>query len=391
MLKPVSRRRKTWYIILGSLLVLLVAFRIALPYILLKFVNRELTRIDGYYGHVNDIDVALLRGAYTIKDIRLDKTGGKIPVPFFSADIIDLSIEWRAIFQGAIVGEIVVEQPKLNFVKGPTKQTTQTKIDKDWTKVVDTLLPLKLNRLEINNGEIHYLDFHSSPKVDIFAKNVQILAQNLSNAKDQKEVLPSTAEASADVYGGTATVNMKLDPLNNKTTFDANAELKNLNLTNLNDFLKAYGNFDVSKGNLSLYTEAAAKDNKLAGYVKPVVKDLKVLDAKKDDENPIQFVWEAMVSGVAWVFKNHPKDQLATKIEFNGNLKDPDTNIWEIIGQVLRNAFIQALYPSLENEINLQSVEKKEDQPKTFIGKLFKGISGKKNKEEKKNDEKKKG
>src|SRR6478735_5117265 len=141
MLKPVSRRRKTWYIILGSLLVLLVAFRIALPYILLKFVNRELTRIDGYYGHVNDIDVALLRGAYTIKDIRLDKTGGKIPVPFFSANIIDLSIEWRAIFQCALVGEIVVEQPKLNFVKGPTKQTTQTKIDKDWTKVVDTLLP----------------------------------------------------------------------------------------------------------------------------------------------------------------------------------------------------------------------------------------------------------
>ena len=212
-----------------------------------------------------------------------------------------------------------------------------------------------------------------------------------TNAKDQKEVLPSTAVASADVYGGTATVNMKLDPLNNKTVFDANAELKNLNLTHLNDFLKAYGNFDVSKGTLSLYTEAAAKDNKLAGYVKPVIKDLKVLDAKKDDENPLQFVWEAVVSGVAWAFKNHPKDQLATKIEFTGNLKDPDTNIWEIIGQVLRNAFIQALYPSLENEINLQSVEKKDDEPKTFLGKLFKGISGKKNKEEKKNDEKKKG
>ena len=384
MAKPVSRKRKIWYIILGSILVILIAFRIALPYILLKFVNRELTMIDGYYGHVDDIDVALIRGAYTIKDIRLDKTGGKIPVPFFAAKTIDLSIEWRAIFEGAIVGEIVVEQPKLNFVKGPTKQTTQTKIDKDWTQVVDTLLPLKLNRLEINEGEIHYIDFHSSPKVDIFAKNVQILAQNLSNAKDQKEVLPSTAKASADVYGGNAILNMKLDPLNQKTTFDANAELKNLDLTKLNDFLKAYGNFDVSKGNLSLYTEAAAKDNKLAGYVKPMVKDLKVLDPKKDDDNPIQFVWEAIVSGVTWVFKNHPKDQLATKVEFTGNLKDPDTNTWEIIGQVLRNAFIQALYPSLENEINLKSVEVKEKEPKTFFGKLFKGISGKNKKEEEK-------
>src|SRR6187401_2948962 len=107
MAKPVSRKRKIWYIILGSILVILIAFRIALPYILLKFVNRELTMIDGFYGHVDDIDVALIRGAYTIKDIRLDKTGGKIPVPFFAAKTIDLSIEWRAIFEGAIVGEIV--------------------------------------------------------------------------------------------------------------------------------------------------------------------------------------------------------------------------------------------------------------------------------------------
>ncbi len=33
--------------------------RIALPYILLRYVNKQLTRIKGYTGHVDDIDVAL--------------------------------------------------------------------------------------------------------------------------------------------------------------------------------------------------------------------------------------------------------------------------------------------------------------------------------------------
>lgn len=103
--KTWSRKKKIILIVLGSLLVLLIAIRIVLPYILLKFVNRELATIKGYYGHVDDIDVALIRGAYTIKKIRLDKTGGKIPVPFFSADVIDLSVEWSAIFSGALVGE----------------------------------------------------------------------------------------------------------------------------------------------------------------------------------------------------------------------------------------------------------------------------------------------
>ena len=99
-------------------------------------------------------------------------------------------------FNGKVVAEIEVEKPVLNFVKGPTKATSQTSIDKDWTVVVDKLIPFKLNRFQINNGEIHYRDFHSSPKVDILAKNVQILAQNLTNAKGEKDTLPSTVKAS---------------------------------------------------------------------------------------------------------------------------------------------------------------------------------------------------
>jgi hypothetical protein len=34
----------------------------------LKWVNRELQTISGYAGHVDDIDVHLIRGVYTIKE-----------------------------------------------------------------------------------------------------------------------------------------------------------------------------------------------------------------------------------------------------------------------------------------------------------------------------------
>ncbi|MES1249682.1 MAG: hypothetical protein ABUL46_03315, partial [Chitinophaga rupis] len=210
---PRRRRKKIILIILGSLLIMLIALRIALPYILLRVVNQQLSHIKGYYGHVDDIDVALIRGAYTLKNTKLDKVGGKIPVPFFSADIIDLSLEWAALFHGAIDGKIRAQHPILNFVKGPTEATSQTKIDSNWTDVVTNLMPLKINRLEINDGEIHYRDYYSSPKVDIFTKKVHILAENLSNAKKNKDLMPSTAEASAQVYGGEARLHMKLNAL----------------------------------------------------------------------------------------------------------------------------------------------------------------------------------
>jgi Domain of Unknown Function (DUF748) len=354
--KIATRKKKLILLIIGGILVLLIGLRIALPYILLKAVNKELTKIPGYTGHVDDIDVALIRGAYKIKSIRLDKLGGKVPVPFFSAPLVDLSIEWKEIFHARIVGKIIVDHPILNFVKGPSEETSQTKIDKKWTTVVSRLMPLKLNRFEILQGEIHFRDFHSSPKFDIFTKNVHILAENLSNANKNKEALPSTVRATSDIYGGTAWVSMKMNVLNEQPTFEAKAELKDLDISHLNNFILAYAKFDVKQGDISIYTEAAAKDGKITGYTKPIIKDLKVVNWERDKDQPLKIAWEAIISGVTWVFKNQRKDQLATKAEFEGNLKDPDIDTWYIIGQVLRNAFIQALYPSLENSVSINSL-----------------------------------
>ncbi len=339
--------------------------------------------MDGYYGHVEDIDLALIVGAYKIKSIKLDKTGGKIPVPFFVADEIKLSVEWRALFHGGIVGEIEVFNPIINFVKGPTKETSQTGIDSSWQDIVDDLMPLKINSFEINNGEIHYQDFHSSPKVDVFAHDIHILAENLSNVSDSSVLLPSTVVGSAGIYGGKATMNMKLDALNKVPTFDVNAELTNLNLVEVNDFLKAYGNFDVQKGNFGLYVEAAAKNNKIIGYTKPIIKDLDVINWKEEKEDPLgQRLWETLIGFGGWVFKNKSEDQVATKVEFTGDLDNPNVPVWIIITEALRNAFIQALYPSLENNVNINAVgkDKLDDKEGGFIKNLF---DGKKDKEEK--------
>ena len=249
-----------------------------------------------------------------------------------------------------------MDQPILNFVKGPTEATSQTKIDKSWTDVVKKLMPLKLNKFEIVEGQIHYRDFHSKPTFDIYTKEVHILAENLNNAEKNKELLPSTITASADVYGGKATASMKMDALAKTPTFDGKAKMEGLNLANLNHFIDAFAKFDIKSGEISIYTEAAAKNGEITGYTKPIIKNLKVVNWEKDKEKPLKIAYEAVVGAIAWIFKNHNKDQLATKVEFEGNIKKPDIDIWEIIGEVLRNAFIQALYPALENSVNISLV-----------------------------------
>src|SRR4051812_13586137 len=91
------------YIVIGSILALLIILRLFLPAIVLRYVNKTLADMHGYYGHVTDIDISLYRGAYQINDIYLNKVDSvsKKQTPFFSAGTIDLSVEWRALFQGA--------------------------------------------------------------------------------------------------------------------------------------------------------------------------------------------------------------------------------------------------------------------------------------------------
>ena len=60
---------KKKYKILICIVVLLIAIRIVLPYIVLHYANKTLANMKGYYGHIDDIDLSLYRGAYIINDI----------------------------------------------------------------------------------------------------------------------------------------------------------------------------------------------------------------------------------------------------------------------------------------------------------------------------------
>jgi hypothetical protein len=244
--------------------------------------------MDGYYGHVEDIDIALIRGAYKINNVYLNKVDSNTrkQTPFFSASVIDLSIEWKALFHGSLVGEFVFDNPTLIFTKEKVEPKTIRQDSSDFKELKDDFMPLQINRFEVNNGKIHYKDEGSKPKVDIALTNAHVLARNLRNSYDSSSTaLPATIHADANVYGGSVNFKMKLNPLANEPTFDMNMELKNTNLVELNEFFQAYAKVDVNKGIFGMYTEVAAKEGKFAGYVKPVIKDLDILGKEDRDDN----------------------------------------------------------------------------------------------------------
>ncbi|WP_430403190.1 DUF748 domain-containing protein [Fluviicola sp.] len=399
-----KKRRKKRRIIWGSILATLIIFRLLLPYIVLHYVNGKLENLEEYYGHVDDIDIHLYRGAYEIKDIKIlkkvDKGAKKDTIPFFKSPSIDLSIEWSAIFKGSIVGEISVEEPVINFVKDKHKGEDMKADTADFAQLVDDLMPVTINRFDIHNGQVHFRDLEAKPKLDIAMKNINITATNLTNVTDSKELLPATLKATAEAYQGKFVLNAKFDGLAKVPTFDMNVSLNGLHLVLLNDMLREYGNFDVKKGTFSLYGEFAAKEGKFGGYVKPFLRDLDVVQWTKEEGNFKQILWETLVASAAEVLQNQKKEQLATKLQINGTFDKANLNTWGAISYVLRNAFLHALRPAVDNSISINNL--KEGGKKTFLEKLFGGNPEKKaarkekrearkeKREERKNERKKK-
>ncbi len=284
------------------------------------------------------------------------------------------------------MGEVNFEKPIVKYTLNKTIGKNRQKDTVDFIQLVKDFHPLKINRFTVDSGEIHYMDFNRTPNVDIFLHHLFVEARGLSNESTPNIILPANIDARGNLYDGTLNLWVQLDPLNKVPTFDLKGELTETNLVKMNEFFKAYGNFTLNQGTMSLYTEYASRDNYFRGYAKPLIKDFKV---KQGEGNIGQMTWELFVGAAAQIFKNQKKDQLATRIPVEGKYTKTDIGILDAILSLLKNAFIEALKPTIENSVNISNVKESEIK-KNFFQKIFGGEKKEENKKEKKKEKKKK-
>lgn len=334
------------------IVVVLVAIRIALPFIIKDYVNKTIQDMEGYNGSVNDIDLNLYRGAYVINDLVLTDESNAITVPFLSIPVIDLSVEWGALFKGKIVGEIILESPVVNFAV--EEEASQDGTETNWQEMIKELLPITVNRFEIIDGAIHYYDFTTQPEVDVFIENLDLLMTNLTNVEQEADSLPSTLTATGNtIGGGSLYIDARFNALKEIPDIDLTLEIEQVEITELNEFMRAYASLDAEQGTFNLYTEIVIDDAELQGYVKPVLENLEILDWDEEEGGFFSKAWEAVAGGVRAIFENPDEEQVATQTPLEGNLNqmDLDAGIWSTIWGLFRNAFVEALSKRTEGAI----------------------------------------
>jgi Domain of Unknown Function (DUF748) len=353
-------RHRIFILVIVAIILIFIGVRVSLPHVVRHYVNVQLQKSSAYAGNVGDIEISLWRGAYEIRNIHIFKRNGNVREPFFSAPYMDLSVQWAALFHHRIVARIYMQQPRLNFVNGPTAAQTQTGENTSWSQMLQSLAPFKLNEVDIYDGEIHYKDDYSNPKVDLYISRLGASATNLSNVERQQLQLPAGIRATGKtIGGGTLNFELQMNPVAPAPEYQLQTSLTNVNLPALNSFLRAYGKFDVARGEFAMFTSVAATNSAYQGYIKVFMDNLDVFEWKKErQKSALKIFWDAIIAGVSTILRNIPKDQLAARIPISGVYTNSDVGLTRTIGSLLRNAFIRALIPKFDEKVTTGEVTK---------------------------------
>lgn len=317
--------------------------------------------MGGYTGHVEDITIQLIRGAYQIEDMRIRKINGKIREPFVFIPKTDLSVEWKSLFKGKLVSEVECYEPEINFAFSESEASSQTGAEVDWTAYLKKLLPININRFAVINGRVNLTNLVSQPRADLSLQKFQGEIRNIRNVEDKANQLPSPVTASGDVpgYGGTMNFNANMNLLKVTPDFDYNLRFSNLQLVKLNTLAREYANIDFEQGTVSVYSEMAMLDKKLNGYIKPLTKGMKIFKLNEHEGRSVgKFFTELLAQGGTAILKNQKHDQVATRIPLNGTIENIETAVWPTVFGVLRNAYVEAFRGEFDNNITLKDAFK---------------------------------
>lgn len=103
-------------IVLGVLVLLDVAGRVALPHFVLGFVNKRLADLGELTGHADDLALDFYTGRAVFTNVEVWHKDS-LAVPVFYMESLVLAVDWRALWSKEdLVGRVELIEPVINAI-----------------------------------------------------------------------------------------------------------------------------------------------------------------------------------------------------------------------------------------------------------------------------------
>jgi len=250
---------------------------------------------------------------------------------------------------------LTIDNVRLDYVHAAETATKETQVGKETVKTAKKLsnkpdAVVKIEKAVIKNSEFGFVNEAAKPPYRVFLTKGELHLNNISNQFTEGTGL---VKIKGSFMGtGNTLISGTFRPETKSPDFDLNIKIEDTQLRALNDLLRAYGNFDVTAGVFSLYSELSVKNGAIQGYIKPLFRDMKVYDERQDKEkSAFHKLYEGLVGGIAKLLENKPREEVATKVEISGSVENPKASTWQTIVNLIQNAFFKAILPGFERQV----------------------------------------
>nr|MDP9121925.1 DUF748 domain-containing protein [Acidobacteriota bacterium] len=219
-------------------------------------------------------------------------------------------------------------------------------------------LELSLDDLHLLASDLGVIDHGKNPAYRLYVDHADLRVTDLTNRAQGHAV----ARLRGRFMGsGTTRADLRFRPSPGGQTgdFDLTVAVERASLPAMNDILRAYGKFDVAAGLFSGYSEVHVRGNRFNGYIKPFFQDVQVYSPAKDQHKPLgKKIYEHLIGAAAKILENRKQDNVATRADLSGSLDSPRSSLLEILGNLIRHAFIKAILPGFDRETSRAKGEK---------------------------------
>jgi hypothetical protein len=253
------------------------------------------------------------------------------------------------------VDNATIDKVEVSYVHTPATQQAEAQRAKETGTQIEkqnnrAAVEISVREFDIKHSSFSYFDKTQDPNYRLFFNDADISLKNLSNHQQQKP-------ADLTLHGkfmGSGDTNVSGDFLASQhgPEFNMKVAIQHTDLPSMNDILRAYGRFDVAAGQFSVFSEINIRDGDIDGYVKPMIANLEVYNYQKDKNTGVLHqAKELAIGGASHLFKNSNTQQVASQIDLKGKLTSPGISTWQAIGQVLHNAFVEAILPGFDSAV----------------------------------------
>ena len=267
---------------------------------------------------------------------------------FKKVDLEDLHL-------AGLQAEYLYHKPKAAVAKETVKTTAQA------AKEVsnDPGVVLHAREMKLTDATVGFVNKDTTPTYRVFIANTDLTIQNFSNQKSEGY---GQARLTGRFMGsGQTMVDLVMRAENNGPDVSLNAKIENTDVRAMNDVLRAHAKVDVASGVLSVYSEIVVKNAPRERLRQAAVQGPRRLrqgagrrqEARREaEEKP----------PTSWPRSSRTASAMSGTIgKLEGPLENPKADTWEVLVNLVRNAFFQAIVPGFEGSCAPAGAERSGD------------------------------